>query len=142
MGIGFYHRAPEKFRYRTVTRVRKPFCMVPVEQVRMTQNIPLDDRNSRRRLPIVVIEDTDDDQRLFVLDGNHRFATWRDVPGCEAVPAWVLEDGDQEMVYGKMTSTVRAWKDGTRTWLELLESAIERYCITVDDEQWGLKWTP
>jgi len=70
-----------------------------------------------------------DDGLYYIADGNHRFFKKLVFGGDpETIPAWVLEEGDQERVHGSpLPQHVREWKDGKITLSQLCVIAKNAY---------------
>ena len=84
---------------------------VPVKRIRPT-NEPSRDVRKEVFAPILLVGA--EDGLYYIVDGNHRFFR-KLVLGDyqETVPAWVLEEGDQNKVHGNpLPQYVREWKEG------------------------------
>jgi hypothetical protein len=114
-------------RISTRTRVKgKKLIRIPVVKIRPTNAM---DWSIKKIIdsPICLIRDAEEDC-YYIADGNHRFYTKLLVHKSKFINVCVLEEGDQERLYGNPLPTrLEEWKNGSIDLRELCIMARKAY---------------
>jgi hypothetical protein len=111
-------------RQSTRTSLKREPDLIPVQLIRPTNNVTPWSPSQIQYSPICLIRHSDG--FLYIVDGNHRF--YKKIifeKGIEKIPAWILEEGDKEGIFGDPLPTILTdWQAGKIT-LEKLAKAAE-----------------